>query len=81
MPYIATDCFNFNQDDEPETITLEADELGKVRARNQVVDYMFRGDCLANYNIIEFFVDTYEGRLTNSDWSHQEKPTLLYSTI
>ena len=46
-----------------DTITLEADELGKLRPRNQVTDYMFRGEALADYNVIEFFVDTYEDRV------------------
>ena len=48
------------QDNEVETITLEADELGKLRPRNQVTDYMLRGVVLEDYNVIDFFVHTYE---------------------
>ena len=55
------------QDNEGETVTLEADELGKLRPRNQVTDYMFRGIGLQDYNILDFFVNTYEVALKKED--------------
>lgn len=38
-----------------------------LRPMNQVTDYMFRGEALADYNIIDFFVDTYEDRKKDDD--------------
>lgn len=55
-------CEFTKDDSERDTVTLEADEHGVLRPMNQVTDYRFRGEALADYNIIDFFVDTYEDR-------------------
>ena len=41
--------------------------MGKLQPRNQVTDYMFRGEDLEDYNVIEFFVNTYEVPLKKED--------------
>ena len=37
---------------------------------------MFRGESLADYNVIEFFVDTYEDRVKgdNKDYHRDDRP-------
>ena len=59
----------FEQQNQGDTVTLEADEVGKLRLRNQVTDYMFRGVDLEQYNIVDFFVNTYEVPFKKEDIS------------
>lgn len=48
-----------NQDGN-DIVTLDLNSAGQLFAKSQVTDYMCQGDGLANYNMLDFFVDTYE---------------------
>lgn len=39
---------------------LDLNSTGQLFAKSQVTDYMCREDGLTNYNMLNFFVDTYE---------------------
>ena len=41
-------------------VTLDLNSSGQLFAKSQVTDYMCRGESLANCNMLDFFVDTYE---------------------
>jgi hypothetical protein len=45
-------------------VTLDTDGRGKLFTKCQVTDYRLRGEALASWNVIEYFVDSYE---TNMD--------------
>ena len=59
------------QDDGPETVTLDIDSSGVVFAKSQLSDYSYRGEELANFNFLDFLMDTYEVEIANSE---REKP-------
>lgn len=44
----------------PENVTLDIDTSGHVYPKNQVTDYILRGDFLESMNVLDFFVETYE---------------------
>ena len=50
-----------------EVITLDVSNSGKMFAKSQVTDYRCRGTELQEYNLIEFFTDTYEVDITKAD--------------
>lgn len=41
-------------------MTLDFSSSGQIFAKSQVTDYSCRGDALSDYNVLDFFVDTYE---------------------
>ena len=41
-------------------VILELDSRGRLYAKSQVTDYVFRGDELSDYNVVRYFTDTYE---------------------
>lgn len=43
-------------------MTLGVDGSGRLYAKNQVTDYELRGDGFASFNVIDYFVDTYEAK-------------------
>jgi len=43
-----------------ETVTLEADDQGRITTKSQIVDYCQHGEHLEQCNIIDYFVNTYE---------------------
>jgi len=50
-------------EEENDTITLEVDSHGVMYPKSQVTDYMVRGDALEEYNLIEFFMNTYKDKI------------------
>ena len=50
-----------------ETVVMDVDSQGMVFAKSQVTDYCARGPQLENYNIIQFFTDTYESCVCQND--------------
>ncbi|RDB21373.1 hypothetical protein Hypma_011904 [Hypsizygus marmoreus] len=51
---------------------------GEVRLKDQVKDYRYRGDALAETNFLDFFLNTYEGRTdirTNDDADESRRHT------
>lgn len=48
-------------------VTLEVSNSGKMIVKSQVVDYQYRGTELGGYNLLDFFVDTYEAEITKAD--------------
>jgi hypothetical protein len=48
------------EQDGNEILTLDTDSAGRIYPKSQATDYMLRGEELKGYNIIEFFVNTYE---------------------
>ena len=49
------------------TITLELSGSGQLIVKSQVTDYQCRGTELEDYNVLDFFVDTYETEITKAD--------------
>ncbi len=47
-------------------ITLEINAGGRLFVKSQVTDYQYRGAELQHYNVYDFFADTYEAPITNS---------------
>ena len=41
--------------------------MGQLIPKSQVVDYQYRGTELEDYNVLDFFVDTYETEITKAD--------------
>lgn len=52
-------AYLWNQDGN-DIVMLDLNSTGQLFAKSQVTDYMCWGDGLANYNMLNFFVDTYE---------------------
>jgi len=48
-------------------ITLDVSNSGNMIVKSHVVDYQYRGVELEDYNVLDFFVDTYETELTRAD--------------
>ena len=48
-------------------ITLDLSSSGRVIVKSQVVSYRLRGSELQHYNLVDFFMDTYETEITKSD--------------
>ena len=48
-------------------VTLDLSSSGQVILKSQVVDYQSRGSELQDYNLLDFFVDTYETEITRLD--------------
>ena len=43
-----------------DNVTLDVNSMGQIFAKCQVTDYRCRGEHLASYNMLDFFVNTYE---------------------
>ncbi len=43
-----------------DVVTLDLNSQGRLYGKSQITDYIFRGDDLADYNIVQYFTDTYE---------------------
>jgi len=41
-------------------LILDVDSSGHLVPKNQVTDYQYRGEELEHYNLLQYFVDTYE---------------------
>lgn len=52
-------AYLWNQDGN-DIVMLDLNSTGQLFAKSQVTDYMCREDGLTNYNMLNFFVDTYE---------------------
>ncbi|KAH9958182.1 hypothetical protein BGW80DRAFT_1256940 [Lactifluus volemus] len=70
MPEIAERTITSTEDsqdhDGTEHVILDVaphDGVRRVFATSQIVDYQHRGDALSGYNVLQFFVDTYEERV------------------
>ena len=50
-----------------DVITLELSNSGRLTVKSQVIDYQHRGAELEDYNILDFFVETYETEITRAD--------------
>lgn len=48
-------------------VTLDLDSSGQIFAKCQVTDYHSCGDALSAYNLLDFFVDTYEADIEPRD--------------
>ena len=48
-------------------ITLDVSSSGRMFAKSQVADYQHRGTELQDYNLVDFFTDTYEAEITTAD--------------
>lgn len=46
---------------------MELSSSGQLIAKSQVIDYQHRGTELEDYNVLDFFVDTYETEITKAD--------------
>jgi hypothetical protein len=45
----------------PEHVQLDLNQRdGRVFAKSQIIDYVCRGELLAQYNVLRFFVETYD---------------------
>ncbi|CUA71576.1 Structural maintenance of chromosomes protein 4 [Rhizoctonia solani] len=47
----------------PDSVILQFNDAGKLHHRSQVEDYSMRGDEANNYNILDYFVGTYEQQI------------------
>ncbi len=47
---------------------LELDNQGRLYAKSQITDYVFRGDELSDFNVVRFFTDTWEGARQPDDY-------------
>ena len=65
------------QDDDHETVTLDVNSSGGVFAKSQLTDYSYRGEELADFNFLDFFVDTYEIEIPKDERS---KPAHVSAT-
>lgn len=52
---------NIDVQDGNDLVTLAANSSVGVFAKCQITDYSARGEELSHYNIVDFFVNTYEG--------------------
>jgi hypothetical protein len=50
-----------------EIVTLDVDSAGRLYAKSQVTDYRYRGNELAECNIRDYFLKTYEAPISPSD--------------
>jgi hypothetical protein len=55
--------FDFQDD----TLMLETSPTRTLVERDQVIDYSCRGEQLANYNVMQFFMETYKQYKTSAD--------------
>ena len=56
-----------NFKDTNDVVELDLNSRGYVFARSQVMDYQNRGEELDQYNVLDFFVDTYEDDIDKKD--------------
>jgi hypothetical protein len=61
------------QNDE-DVVILDIDSEGKMFTKSQAMDYALRGDSLSEYNVYEFFVDTYEEQITGAGRTRANNP-------
>ena len=62
------DCWCLLKDLQTDDIvTLDVSSSGQMFAKSQVTDYRCRGTELQDYNVVEFFTDTYEVEITKAD--------------
>ncbi|KAG8724803.1 hypothetical protein FRC09_013989 [Ceratobasidium sp. 395] len=59
-----------------ETVRLEFNDRGSLYRRSQIDDYVFRGELASSYNVLDYFVNTYE-RLTNQGYQDSLTSQLL----
>ena len=52
---------------EHDSITLEITPQGGMVLKNQVTNYITHGDALADYNIIQFFTNTYKSKIQQTE--------------
>ncbi|CAK5284216.1 unnamed protein product [Mycena citricolor] len=50
-----------------QNVTISLNSAGHVFVKSQVTDYTLRGDALSTYNMLDFFVDTYEGDMSQRE--------------
>ena len=48
-------------------VTLDVSSSGQMFAKSQITDYQCRGTELQEYNLVDFFTDTYEVEITRAD--------------
>lgn len=63
-----------------EVLTLEVDGAGHLIAKSQVLDYQCRGHALQSYNMIDFFVDTYDQERKSSSRGADDTATTSSSS-
>jgi hypothetical protein len=56
-----------DQDDAENDVILDVSSAGKVITKSQHTDYTYHGSALSAYNLIDFFVDTYDGDIQYPD--------------
>lgn len=67
------DIVNVNtQNRAGETVTLDVGHNGAVHIQSQIVDYSCRGESLTEFNMLHFFMDTYDGRKTANNLNKEE---------
>lgn len=49
--------------DSNEVLTLDTDSDGKLYTKCQATDYILRGEAVKKYNIVEYFIHTYEDNI------------------
>jgi hypothetical protein len=49
-----------------DTVDLDIRSVDQIFAKSQVADYIHRGTALEDYNVLDFFVKTYEKKITKS---------------
>jgi hypothetical protein len=64
-----------SKQDENRILTRDVDSHGKLYAKSPVADYVERGEALSEYNMLEFFVDTYEECLSSQTDVAEEDTT------
>ena len=83
-PSMYSRTYLFKEEGLFDTVMMDVDSQGMVFAKSQVTDYRARGPQLEEYNVIQFFSDTYELRilqndklLTNEDADHHDDVRIL----
>jgi hypothetical protein len=57
-------------------VVLETGPDGRLSIRDQLADYMFRGEGLESYSVLEFFADTYDDQLQDAS-VHDAEPVAV----
>ena len=66
------DSIQVDAEAEHDSITLEITSQGGIVLKNQVTNYITHGDALADYNIIQFFTNTYESKIWRTETDNNE---------
>ncbi|CAK5281207.1 unnamed protein product [Mycena citricolor] len=56
-------------------VTLQLNSAGRIFVKSQVIDYSQRGTELADYNMMDYFVDTYESDISSKERESGCQPT------